>query len=94
VSKYLYKPVVVEATQWFKHGDHPAVYRCGIETPIICEEPFTLGEPTKWEYTLEVKIDGRTKYPQVSPGDWIVEYKGIFSLYGPEEFAEKFELIP
>ena len=25
--KYVKKPVVVEATQWFKHGDHPAVYR-------------------------------------------------------------------
>ena len=25
--KYRKKPVVVEATQWFKHGDHPAVYK-------------------------------------------------------------------
>jgi len=23
--KYRKKPVVIEATQWFKHGDHPAV---------------------------------------------------------------------
>lgn len=23
--KYRKKPIVIEATQWFKHGDHPAV---------------------------------------------------------------------
>jgi hypothetical protein len=23
--KYRKKPVVIEATQWFKHGDHPSV---------------------------------------------------------------------
>ena len=25
MSKFRKKPVVIEATQWFKHGDHPAV---------------------------------------------------------------------
>jgi hypothetical protein len=38
--KYRKKPVVIEATQWFKMGDHPAViqdpvtvdHHCGIET--------------------------------------------------------------
>ncbi|HEU5482513.1 MAG TPA: hypothetical protein VFU80_05425 [Sphingomicrobium sp.] len=25
MGRYLRKPVVVEAVQWFKHGDHPAV---------------------------------------------------------------------
>jgi len=27
--KYRKKPVVIEATQWFKMGDHPAVYQSG-----------------------------------------------------------------
>lgn len=26
--KYRKKPVVIEATQWFKMGDHPKVKRC------------------------------------------------------------------
>jgi hypothetical protein len=26
MSRYLKKQVVVEAVQWFKHGDHPAVF--------------------------------------------------------------------
>ena len=25
MARYMRKPVVVEAVQWFKHGDHPAV---------------------------------------------------------------------
>jgi len=25
MSKFRKKPVVIEAVQWFKHGDHPAV---------------------------------------------------------------------
>lgn len=27
MAKYRKKPVVIEATQWFKMGDHPAVYK-------------------------------------------------------------------
>jgi len=26
MARYQKKPVVVEAVQWFKHGDHPAVF--------------------------------------------------------------------
>ena len=25
--KYRKKPVIIQATQWFKHGDHPKVIR-------------------------------------------------------------------
>jgi hypothetical protein len=27
MGRYVKKPIVVEAVQWFKHGDHPAVIR-------------------------------------------------------------------
>ena len=30
MAKFVKKPVVVEATQWFKHGDHPHVEKCGL----------------------------------------------------------------
>ena len=29
--KFRKKPVVIEATQWFKHGDHPEVRRFTVE---------------------------------------------------------------
>ncbi len=28
--KFRKKPVVIEATQWFKHGDHPAVVEASL----------------------------------------------------------------
>ena len=33
--KYIKKPVVIEAVQWFKHGDHPEVmsYKSGLLPP-------------------------------------------------------------
>jgi outer membrane protease len=30
MAKFRKKPVVIEATQWFKDGDHPAVYESGL----------------------------------------------------------------
>ena len=31
--KFRKKPVVIEATQWFKHGDHPKVY----DSPMLSD---------------------------------------------------------
>jgi predicted P-loop ATPase/GTPase len=56
--KFRKKPVVIEATQWFKQGDHPAV--------IIKSNPDNyadMGVP--WIDTLE---GGHV----VSVGDWII----------------------
>lgn len=42
--KFRKKPVVIEATQWFKHGDHPAVGYNGQEKGVIqtLEGPMTV----------------------------------------------------
>ena len=53
--KFRKKPVVIEATQWFKMGDHPAVIRdpvtvdrhCGVETL----EGFMRASPGDWIIT-------------------------------------------
>jgi hypothetical protein len=34
VVKFRKKPVVIEATQWFKNGDHPSDYVTPLEDPI------------------------------------------------------------
>jgi len=54
--KFRKKPVVIEATQWFKHGDHPLVE----VYPTDGEE-----ENKGWIVTLE---GGHI----VTPGDWII----------------------
>jgi hypothetical protein len=42
IMKYRKKPVVIEATQWFKHGDHPMV-----------EQRKSLDSESGWIATLE-----------------------------------------
>lgn len=76
--KFRKKPVVIEATQWFKDGDHPAVIRrtdlhwCGDE-----------GVP--WVPTLE---GGHV----VTPGDWIITgVKGEHYPCKPDIFAMTYE---
>ena len=71
MAKYRKKPLVVEATQWFAHGDHPAV----INLPAMktLEIGLALGSksdgipPNKlgWVNTLE---GGHV----VMPSDWII----------------------
>ena len=56
--KFRKKPVVIEATQWFKMGDHPAVERLGANN--AARKP-----DCGWVDTLE---GGHI----VTPGDWII----------------------
>lgn len=54
--KFRKKPVVIEATQWFKEGDHPAV-RIMPADQGAAPQPFI--------HTLEGPL-------LVAPGDWII----------------------
>jgi hypothetical protein len=66
MAKYRKKPVVIEATQWFKHGDHAEVR----ELPAALCEDHNVGYG--WVATLE---GGHI----VTPGDWIITgVKGEF----------------
>ena len=55
--KFKKKPVVIEATQWFKMGDHPAV------------EPFFAHDPERKGYGWLKTLEGKHI---VTPGDWII----------------------
>ena len=66
--KFRKKPVEVEATQWFKMGDHPEVYK-----------PITAAElNSEWERRqgLPAGSIGEIKTLEgcmlVTPGDWII----------------------
>ena len=77
--KFRKKPVVIEATQWFKMGDHPAV----IEHPSanMNEAGFA------WVQTLE---GGHT----VIPGDWIITgVKGEHYPCKPDIFLMTYEIV-
>ena len=74
--KFRKKPVVIEATQWFKDGDHPAVR----------PSPFT--QATK---RLGV-IDTLEGEHVVTPGDWIITgVKGEHYPCKPDIFEMTYE---
>ncbi len=62
--KFRKKPVVIEATQWFKYGDHPAVR-------LVPRQ--TRGEQGAWHDLAPqpsvVTLEGLL---EVTPGDWII----------------------
>lgn len=78
--KFRKKPVVIEATQWFKDGDHPAVIRRNAHPPY---DPSYEGTP--WVPTLE---GGH----EVTPGDWIITgVKGEHYPCKPDIFEMTYE---
>lgn len=45
--KFRKKPVVIEAAQWFKDGDHPAVVNMGVPLIMTLEGPLYV-TPGDW----------------------------------------------
>ena len=91
--KFRKKPVVIEATKWFKDGDHPAV--TSLPTMKTLEIGFALGSksdgipPNKlgWVETLE---GGHI----VTPGDWIITgVKGEHYPCKPDIFEATYERV-
>lgn len=77
--KYRKKPVVIEATQWFKDGDHHAV------SPVMSHYPAMDGYG--WITTLEGGYI-------VTPGDWIITgIKGEHYPCKPDIFAATYEEV-
>lgn len=85
MSKFRKKPVVIEAKQWFNHGDHSMV------EPYDPEKAgaYIKGPgPHGWVKTLE---GGHI----VSPGDWIIKgVKGEFYPCKPDIFAATYDAEP
>ena len=88
--KFRKKPVAVEAEQWHKHGDHPAVsyfHREGYVSNQKCNDCFAIMSDHGW-------IDARDCGEAVCPSDWIVydEY-GDAHAWSNEAFLDKHEPI-
>ena len=84
MTKFRKRPIVIEATQWFKNGDHP-------EDDCVMVAPFRLDEGRIVRYYRSPSIDGKVDCSQcefimhnhgwidtlegghiVCPGDWII----------------------
>lgn len=83
--KYQKKPVIVEATQWFKHGDHPDVGRLPGDRDGTPHEVCGL----LWEEHGHLKYHG-----YVCPGDWVViGERHYLAAYCPSEFKRLYEEV-
>jgi len=95
--KYRHKPIVVEATKWFKNGDHPEdgneVFADGDfkgqlhEGKVVryCLHPYFSGDEQCWTCKNEWRRHGWIDVSEcglnVCPGDWIIT--GIKGEYYP-----------
>ncbi len=91
--KYRKKPVVIEASQWFKLGDHAEVESVpwfngmNKSTCTICDKPMTDHGQVK---TLET-FDGSSKH-RVCPGDFIITgIQGEHYACKPDIFEATYE---
>jgi hypothetical protein len=87
--KFRKKPVVIEATQWFKDGDHPLVrIPAGEEADTAAWSENLQGLP-KGSLGLIDTLEG----PHfVTPGDWIITgVKGEHYACKPDIFEMTYE---
>ena len=81
------KPVVVEATQWFKMGDHPAV----VERNRYEEKPISPGIVYSTKIPVVKTLEGEHI---VTPGDWIITgVKGEHYPCKPDIFEATYEPV-
>lgn len=81
------KPVVVEAVQWFRLGDHPVVVPVPANHSLHDALNGSIVAHYGWCPTLE---GGHI----VTPGDWIIKgVKGEFYPCKPDVFAKTYESV-
>lgn len=81
MTLYRKRPVIIEATQWFKHGDHPKV----MKHPAPGISGYSYSDEMGWIETLE-------GWHLVIPGDWIITgVKGEHYPCKPDIFEMTYE---
>jgi hypothetical protein len=83
MALYRKKPVVVEATQWFKNGDHPLDYQNDMPNPFPNEGNSTMYTAAhQSENNWEGQVVRYYRHPEVS-GDSLCEQCGqIHHVHG------------
>jgi hypothetical protein len=106
MAKYRKKPVVIEATQWFKNGDHPLDYNTAEEQRIGYEgQVVRYFRHPKYQSNLNCEhcrdvfynhgwVDTLEGGHIVCPGDWIITgVKGEHYPCKPDIFEMTYEEI-
>lgn len=93
MGRFRKKPIEVDASQWFKPGDHPAVRRGYINTAGSIVDPTNdLANVADFHPTNVIKtLEG---WHEVSIGDWIVRgIKGELYPVKPDIFIATYEPV-
>lgn len=90
------KPMILEAIQWFKHGDHPKVYkyvdglagtRQELYANLLCSYCRMKDDIHGW---IECPRHGCT----VCPSDWIIkDENGEYSVCKDKDFKELYDIV-
>ena len=93
--KYRKKPVVVEATQWFKDGDHSKVEMCWFDrTGRVRWAPGDPNGINVWDCERRPAIRTLEGWHEVTPGDWIITgVKGEHYPCKPDIFEATYERV-
>ena len=100
MAKYRKKPIVIEAHQWHKNGDHPddgPSTREGLIVRHFARPDFTSNmvcPDCDGAYQLHGWIDTLEDGHRVCPGDWIIKgVKGEFYPCKSDIFAATYEKV-
>lgn len=87
------KPVVIEATQWNKDGDHPKVEMCWFDADgRVRWAPGDPREINVWNCTKRPAIRTLEGWHEVTSGDWIITgIKGEHYPCKPDIFEATYE---
>lgn len=101
--KYRKRPIVIEATQWFKNGDHPEDKpdQPGWEGHVVryYRHPNVHGDSACLSCAHTIHYHGWVDTPEgghrVCPGDWIITgIKGEHYPCKPDIFEATYEAAP
>lgn len=95
MAKFRKLPVVIEAVQWWKHGDHKAVERY-LQTAEGIEKSTPEMRVAWGGYAREFPgIETLEGVMRVTPGDWIITgIAGEHYPCKPDIFAATYEATP
>lgn len=107
MAKFFKKPRIIEATQWFKNGDHPkdrfspeGVIQNGLEGLVVryFRTPDVDGSEVCSNCNKPMHIHGYLEHIiggyTVCPGDWIITNEnGDYYPIKPHIFKDEYELV-
>ena len=99
MARYRKRPFDIEAVQWYRAGDHPAVVPLPLRKSLTTSCPEAMYHVRLPGYAMEEDhppgaIYTRAGWQLVLPGDWILQdAQGIFSTCTADVFAATYERV-